>query len=298
MKSKRQPLSPTSPSQDDLIKNLLVQPRLAIRRTGRDPCPLPSAAFQMHGSHALLDLRHPVMMCRILILALVVLIGSPLLAQAQRRVRVFVCLADNATQGLVPVPAKIGDGNDAAGNLYWGCDEALPALLRRSAVWKRISKEVNPTTAIVERLSFDHASRHTKMIVEAWRGSSMNECLIAFELAIQTGESDLLVFVGHNGLMDFQLPLVRAAPVKRPDVMVLCCKSLDYFKQRILDQGGRPVLLTTQFMYPGGFLVRDGVAAWLLKPDPAPIRNAAATAYAKNQGISLRSAAGVFAPLP
>ncbi|EDY21883.1 hypothetical protein CfE428DRAFT_0008 [Chthoniobacter flavus Ellin428] len=37
-------------------------------------------------------------------------------------IHVFVALADNATQGIVPVPAKIGNGDDAEHNLYWGRD--------------------------------------------------------------------------------------------------------------------------------------------------------------------------------
>ena len=43
--------------------------------------------------------------------------------QAQRPARlvhVFVALADNAHQGIVPVPAALGNGDDAAQNLYWG----------------------------------------------------------------------------------------------------------------------------------------------------------------------------------
>jgi hypothetical protein len=35
-------------------------------------------------------------------------------------IRVFVALADNAAQGILPVPAAIGNGDDAQRNLYWG----------------------------------------------------------------------------------------------------------------------------------------------------------------------------------
>lgn len=44
-------------------------------------------------------------------------------AQAQapaRIVHVFVALADNKNQGIVPVAAKLGNGEDAEYNLYWG----------------------------------------------------------------------------------------------------------------------------------------------------------------------------------
>lgn len=38
-----------------------------------------------------------------------------------REIRVVVALADNATQGIIPVPPKIGNGDDRENNLYWGC---------------------------------------------------------------------------------------------------------------------------------------------------------------------------------
>ena len=37
-----------------------------------------------------------------------------------RTVHVFVALADNEHQGIVPVPAKLGNGEDPEHNLYWG----------------------------------------------------------------------------------------------------------------------------------------------------------------------------------
>ncbi|MBS1655648.1 MAG: hypothetical protein JSU05_12430, partial [Bacteroidetes bacterium] len=38
-----------------------------------------------------------------------------------KTIHVFVALCDNKYQGIVPVPAKIGNGQDPANNLYWGC---------------------------------------------------------------------------------------------------------------------------------------------------------------------------------
>jgi hypothetical protein len=52
--------------------------------------------------------------------AFVLLVGLSC-AAAQPKIRVvhvFVALADNAHQGIVPVPARLGNGDDAAANLY------------------------------------------------------------------------------------------------------------------------------------------------------------------------------------
>ena len=40
-------------------------------------------------------------------------------AAPDTHISVIVSLVDNASQGIVPVPAKIGNGDDPHGNLYW-----------------------------------------------------------------------------------------------------------------------------------------------------------------------------------
>ena len=82
------------------------------------------------------------------------------------------------------------------------------------------------------------------------------------------------------------------------DAIVLCCISERYFKERLATLGAKPVLLTTQLMYPGAFLLRDGLPVWAKGRPESEIRQAAATAYARNQKISTKAAAGVFAKLP
>ncbi len=41
-------------------------------------------------------------------------------ATPPRTIHVIVALRDNASQGIVPVPAALGNGDDPARNLYWG----------------------------------------------------------------------------------------------------------------------------------------------------------------------------------
>lgn len=217
---------------------------------------------------------------------------------AGKSIRVFVALCDNATQGIIPVPPKIGNGNDLDNNLYWGCDEGVRSIFKQSKSWKLTSSTRTDTKGdelILEQLYFKHTATGSTLAASAYRGSRMKQCLRDFEQAIRSGKSDLVVYIGHNGLMDERLPLIAASPEHRAEVIVLCCKSADYFKERITLQGGRPVLLTTQLMYPGAFLLRDAAEAWLNGGRSESLRAAAANAYAKNQGISVKSASGVFA---
>lgn len=50
---------------------------------------------------------------------------------AEKTIGVFVALADNASQGIVPVPAAIGNGDDPGRNLYWGTAEGFHQYISR-----------------------------------------------------------------------------------------------------------------------------------------------------------------------
>lgn len=232
----------------------------------------------------------------VLFLALLSAVLPALAAPVPKTVRVFVALCDNATQGIIKVPPKIGNGDDLDNNLYWGCDEGFRSVFREASGWKRVKQEKPASGPVLERLEFKHVSG-ASLVAEAYRGSQMKQCLLDFESTLRAGSCDLVAFIGHNGLMDEMLPVQPATPAHSADAIVLCCISQRYFADRIQAQGGRPVLLTTQLMYPGAFLLRDALAVWLKGGSLTGIRDAAARAYAKNQGISVKAAAGVFADL-
>lgn len=232
-------------------------------------------------------------MCRWLLLWLTL---AQVLGAAPKRVAVFVALCDNATQGIAPVPAKIGDGNKPAENLYWGCDDGFAACFKASKEWKLQSREVPQGEApkVLERLVYLHRSGSVEVTAEAWRGSEIKACLAAFESALVSGKHDLCAFVGHNVLMDGAVDPPAAKAAKPCDAIVLCCMSDSYFNRRLTDIGARPVLTTAQLMYPGAFLLRDALPVWAKGGDGTEIRQAAGAAYARNQKISLKAALGVF----
>ncbi len=53
-------------------------------------------------------------------------------------VHVFVALADNEHQGIVPVPARLGNGDDPDHNLYWGSAYGVKTFFARSVEWSLI----------------------------------------------------------------------------------------------------------------------------------------------------------------
>src|SRR5881394_628854 len=72
----------------------------------------------------------------------------------QKIIHVFVALCDNKYQGIVPVPKAIGNGQDAADNLYWGCDYGIKTFFKKSKEWQLLSSISNPKNLILERCIF------------------------------------------------------------------------------------------------------------------------------------------------
>jgi len=214
-----------------------------------------------------------------------------------KRVHVFVALADNEHQGIAKVPAKIGNGDDAASNLYWGTTDGFKSVFGRSKVWKLETTEYNPTAEILERMSYRHTTKDCVLVAEAWRGKNIHPCLEAFFANLRGRKSNLTVFIGHNGLMDGPVAVSPLEATNTTDAIILCCMSAGWFKPHLEALKVRPVLTTEQFMYPGSFLLRDALDVWLRGGPRPDIRMAAARAYAANQKISVKAAAGVFTKL-
>lgn len=167
------------------------------------------------------------------------------------KIRVFVALADNKSQGILPVPAAIGNGDDAAKNLYWGCSDALKPVLKSSSDWKLQRTEPNPRADIIERVTFLHSSGKWELTADAYRGTAIKQCTEDFfaALASDSAGTALVAYIGHDGLMDFSLPetaTARRGPGR--DAIVLCCKSRDFFGSHLEKVGARPLLTTTQLM--------------------------------------------------
>ena len=45
-----------------------------------------------------------------------------------KTVRIIACLADNRNQGIVPISAQLGNGQDPKNNLYWGALYGVKSL--------------------------------------------------------------------------------------------------------------------------------------------------------------------------
>ena len=59
-------------------------------------------------------------------------------------IHVFVALCDNIHQGIVPVSATLGNGDDPARNLYWGAAFGVKTFFTKSKDWQLIDCRPGP----------------------------------------------------------------------------------------------------------------------------------------------------------
>ena len=224
-----------------------------------------------------------------------------------KTIHVFVALCDNKYQGIVPVPASIGNGQDPKTNLYWGCGNGIKSYFKRSGEWKIISSQLNPSPNILERLLFKHTSKNIYLLADAYDGQVIRQTTVDFlnassgknEIEIKAGQkknyfggaSDLLAYMGHDGLMDFSLQeKFENAWDKRRETIILACYSKNYFSSHLRSTGSSPLLWTSGLMCPEAYTLHDAIHEWVNEKPGPTIRLAAAKAYSRYQHCSIKAA--------
>lgn len=226
----------------------------------------------------------------------------------QKTIHVFVALCDNKYQGIVPVPAKIGNGQDPFNNLYWGCDLGIKTYFKKSASWQLIKTIPSPQAHILERCIFKNKSTNAWLVADAYDGQFIKQCTQAFLLACSGnsteelkmddgkkitigGSADLLAYIGHDGLMDFRLTeKYTAQDTLKRETIILACVSKSYFAPFIKQTNATPLVWSTGLMAPEAYTLHDALNAWLAKQSTDIIRQKAAEAYAKYQKCSVKAA--------
>lgn len=233
--------------------------------------------------------------------------GQPLV------VHIMVPLCDNEHQGIVPVPTRLGNGLDPRQNLYWGALYGIKTHFRRSNKWQMVKSQTFPDSTVLERVIYSRKYANGAkvfLVADAYRGDRMRTCVydvlgaaagaIKDAIAVEEqkiglyGEADLLVFNGHNGLMDFEPTYVYSQDERIREVAVIGCASYSYFKPYLLRARGYPVLTTSNLMAPEAYVVSGLVDAWAAGLPDANIRQAAGQAYHNYQKCGLRGATNLF----
>jgi hypothetical protein len=227
---------------------------------------------------------------------------------------VIVALCDNVNQGIVPVAPALGNGDDADRNLYWGARFGVRTHFKASREWQLVSSARDPSPKVIERLVYKHKSSDAYMVADAYRGAEIRQATADF-LNAASGNTNptveirgktyglsrgaaahLVAYVGHDGLMDFQLAYTpkRRDDVRR-DAVILACVSKKYFAPSLKESGANPLLWTTNLMAPEAYVLKAALDGWLLDEDGERVRERAAKAYNTYQSCGIRAARSLFA---
>jgi hypothetical protein len=235
-------------------------------------------------------------------------IAKTLVPSPFRTVHVYVALCDNKYQGIVPVPAFLGNGQDPKSNLYWGAAAGVKTFFRRKqSEWELVTAKANPSEMVLERLLFRHKTKPVYMLADAYDGQYIRQTTIDFlkassgarheqvihlkDTLVFGGASNLVSYIGHDGLMDFSLDeTFGAVNDQKRDAIILACYSKSYFSSKLKVSGAAPLVWTTGLMAPEAYTLHDALGAWVNGKGAPEVRTAAAKAYAKYQKCSLKAA--------
>lgn len=231
-------------------------------------------------------------------------------------IHVFVALCDNVNQGIVPVSASLGNGDNPKTNLYWGAAFGVKTFFGKSRDWELVAESQNPAPAILARAIFKKKDRDVFIVADAYRGKEIAQATWDFleaasgrageELTVTrgarkftfntSGSADLVAYVGHDGLMDFTLESTpKARDDRKRKAIILACISKKYFSKPLERTGADPLLWTTNLMAPEAYILSAAFDGWLKQESDEQIRARAAKAYNAYQNCGLKAANGLFA---
>ena len=214
-------------------------------------------------------------------------------ATPNTHISVIVSLVDNVSQGIVPVPAKIGNGDDPRNNLYWGALYGVKTFLSKADGWRKLGCEQGISDTILERCEFAWQDKLT-VTADAYRGSRIDQAATPPDAATR----EMVVFIGHDGLMDAQnQPIIERFPIHAEhdkQAVVLACMSDMFFARHLQAAGSKPVVTTFDFMAPEAYVLEAVARGFANGASEAELRSSAGTAYAKYQRISAKAGKGVF----
>ena len=230
---------------------------------------------------------------------------------AVKTIHVIVALCDNESQGIVPVSASLGNGDDPDKNLYWGARYGVRTYFNRSKDWARIKSTKASDPKILERIVYKHSRTSAILVADAHRGSAIKNSTIDFvnysnglrieEITVDGktlqigGGADLIAYVGHNGLMDFDIPSQeKVEDSGKRDAIILACFSKRYFSKQLDKETTTPLVWTTNFMAPEAYVLHAALDKRLSGKGVKEVELSAARAYSKYQRISEKAGRGLF----
>lgn len=214
-------------------------------------------------------------------------------------VLVIVPLCDGAQ--LACGRGGLGDPGSPEENLYWGALYGAERVLRKERAYV-VEQTSAPAPPILRELHLRRRAaageRELVVTLRAYDGRDIQRALTDCLDAIAARSADLVVWAGHDVLMDIPAP-ARDRSERAANAAVLACASEEYFGPVLDALGARAVALTRSFMAPEGYLL-DALLQNVARHGPEErehLRAALVGAYAKYQRVSRKAAGTVFSHL-
>lgn len=220
-----------------------------------------------------------------------------------KTIHILVALCDNHYQGIVPVPHSLGNGQNPDNNLYWGAAYGIKTFFKKQHDWQFLTTIKNISPEILERVIFHHKQYDVYLVADAYDGrfirksiddlflfaAGYNKQTLTFNNQIFSiaGGAQYLVYVGHNGLMDFKVESVaqKMGDSGSRSVAAFACMSQQYFSLPLRDAGVKTGFFTTQFMAPEAYSVHTLIDGWLKQESPNTIHKRVAKIYSQYQKL-------------
>lgn len=230
----------------------------------------------------------------------------------QRVVHVIVALCDNEIQGIVKVPAGIGNGQKPSTNLYWGAGYGVKTHFNRSEEWVAMNCTKPTITHILDRAIWKHRDSAVYLVADAYDGRNIREAtedllrfasgasperiMVRGTAILAGGGAQLIAYVGHDGLMDFVMEKVfEPMGTTTRETIILACISKRFYAPHLRHTGAQPLLWTTGLMAPEAYTLKAALNGWVRRETHEAIRERAAQAYDKYQKCGITGARRLFA---
>ncbi|WP_066758873.1 hypothetical protein [Crocinitomix algicola] len=213
----------------------------------------------------------------------------------------YIPLCDNEHQGIVPTSESLGNGLSLRTNLYWATSGGTKAYFAKARDWELVYNQLDLDTNVLERVVFkkNYPESTVYFIADAYRGDRMEETMNDYLAAIAghrsqqvnlpshktlnvADEADLIIFNGHNGVMDYIdiKPWINNTS-KRTDVVMNACVSYGYLQEELMLAGGYPLVRTNSLLFPGAYVLEQIIDDWVNDIDPVQLCLNAGRAYCK-----------------
>jgi hypothetical protein len=179
------------------------------------------------------------------------------------------------------------DGTNPKSNVYWGAGYGLKTYFKRYDNWKVIYQKDSISEFVAERVVFAKTfvnKAQVYLIADAYFGYGMEFCLNDYFSAIweentdsvnildkaipANGNADLIVFNGHNGLLDYEIVLKNRKCVIQKETAIICCGSYCNFIDKIKLYHTFPLIRTLDAITAEACILTSIIEPWeMLKSD-------------------------------